>query len=165
MFGFFIGFLVAMMVVRWKFRRMRRGLSGSGWRRSFMMRRLFARLDTDPRQEREIIDAVNEFFMTTRELRSEISSMRHDVADILRSESPDGTVEDAQVDDLMDKQAGVVERMQEAFRASMERIHAVLDDVQRSQLADALERGPSQGRCGRSGGGGGGRYDQVAGYA
>jgi uncharacterized membrane protein len=111
---------------------------GHGPGRSFWLRRLFARLDTTPGQEREIRAAIEDFQTSARGAKDGVKEARNDVARAIRSESfDDGALADAgaRVD-------GATSHVREAFASALKRVHAVLDDRQRERLAELLEKGP-----------------------
>jgi Spy/CpxP family protein refolding chaperone len=80
------------------------------------------------------MDALQE---TARSLRDELSSTRADMAAILRDDNYDK----AKVETLFRKQDEIFAQMRTAAAASVEKIHGVLDDKQKQDLAEMVERG------------------------
>ncbi|MCA9646873.1 MAG: periplasmic heavy metal sensor [Polyangiaceae bacterium] len=105
--------------------------------RDMAMRRVFERLETSPGQERELQAAIGEVMDGGRKLRGQLADSRKEISAALRAEELD--VERlgqlfAQHDDLLSefRKTGV---------GALSRTHAALDERQRAQLADWIERG------------------------
>ncbi len=121
------------------------GFSGFG-RGRFWLRGLFHQLDTTPGQEKVIKEAFEQLRATADNLRSDAKSARPDVAKAIRSEQFDETVFgeiSARIDDA-------AQTMRRAVVDAVAKVHPVLDERQRTILADFIESGP---RWGRHGGG------------
>ncbi len=157
MIGFLIGTLCLVGLVK-TLRRGRggygRGWGGHGWRgrrdgfgggpRS-MLRFLFVRLDTSPSQEKVIVDALEQLWTTKREIGDEFVQSRRDVAEAMRGV----TFDESALSSAFSRQDEMLTKLRESIRASLARVHEVLDDEQRAIAADLLE-GMFHGRGGRS---------------
>lgn len=127
---------------------------GGGWRegfrggaRNFWLRGLFERLDTTPGQEKVIKQAAEEMFEATRSGRGELEQSRKDVANALRS----GIVDETAMGELFARHDEKLREVRKAFVGAFAKVSEALDEDQRKQLADMLERGGGLG--GRMGGG------------
>ncbi|UJR84800.1 Hypothetical protein I5071_68790 [Sandaracinus amylolyticus] len=120
-----------------------RGGWGGGW-----MRGLFERLDTSPGQEKVIKQAVEEIFGATRSLRTELDDTRRDIAAALRA----GIVDEVQMGELFARHDEKLREVRKAMVGAFARVSDALDETQRKQLADLIERGLA------GGGGGWGRF-------
>lgn len=128
-----------------------RGRHGGGYGpgRSWWLRALFSRLDTTPGQEREIRAAIEEVQRVAREAKQGVFGSRENIAKAVAGEVFDPTA----IDDASAQLDAATARVKEAFRASLEKVHAVLDAKQRERLAELLQKG-----IGRGGYGWGGPY-------
>jgi Spy/CpxP family protein refolding chaperone len=142
------------------------GLHGGGgwpgehreWRdhgRSGWLRGLFERLDTSPGQEKVIRAAVEELYASTRAVRSELDQSRRDVAAAIRS----GVIDETAMGELFARHDEKLREVRKTMVGALARVSEALDEGQRRQLADLLERGLGGGG-GAWGGwrGGGGPY-------
>jgi hypothetical protein len=144
----------------------RGGWGGGGWgggarggrRGGFWLRGVFERLDTSPGQEKVIKLAVDELFDATRALRGELDRTRHDIAAAIRS----GTVDEVAMGELFARHDEKLREVRKAAIGSIAKVQDALDEDQRGQLADLIERGIGGG-WGRFGGGGGGPYRDRSG--
>jgi len=122
---------------------------GGGWSDRggpFWLRGLFERLDTSPAQEKVIREAIEEARRSASELREEGRHTRADVAKAVKSPSFDETI----MGELFARHDTHLEKMRKDAVGVIAKVHAVLDDRQREQLAEMIERGPFGG--GRHGG-------------
>ncbi|HTN91298.1 Spy/CpxP family protein refolding chaperone [Sorangium sp. So ce136] len=126
------------------------GFGGFGFRRRFFLSFLFDRLGTTPSQEKVIVSAIDELRDAAAAQRSEIRSTRADVAAAVRSPSFDET----RLGELFARHDTAIESLRKASVGALGKVHAVLDDRQREQLADLIEIGPSAFRDMWSGRGG-----------
>ncbi|WP_437719522.1 periplasmic heavy metal sensor [Sorangium sp. So ce448] len=117
----------------------RRGFGGHGFRRRFFLSFLFDRLGTTPTQEKVIVAAVDELRSAAEAQRSEIRSTRADVAAAMRSPSFDET----RLGELFARHDTAIESLRRAAVGALGKVHAVLEDRQREQLADLIEIGPA----------------------
>ena len=135
MLGFVVGAISLIALIK----VLRRGRHHRYYRggRNFMLRRLFQRLNTGPGQEKVVLTEIDALQDTARGLRDELKSTRADIASILRDENYDK----AKVETLFRKQDELLAKMRTAAASSMEKIHGVLDERQKQDLAEMVERG------------------------
>ncbi|MGK4006361.1 periplasmic heavy metal sensor [Sorangium sp. So ce1036] len=117
----------------------RRGFGGRGFRRRFFLSFLFDRLDTTPAQEKVIVAAFDELRAAADAQRGEIRGTRADVAAAMRSPSFDET----RLGELFARHDTAIEALRRAAVGALGKVHAVLEDRQREQLADLIEIGPA----------------------
>lgn len=117
----------------------RRGGHGPG--RSWWLRALFARLDTTPGQEREIRSAIEEVQRVALEAKSRVIGSRETIATAVAGD----VFDPAAVDDASAQIDAAAARVKDAVRASLEKIHGVLDAKQRERLAELLRKGVGRG--------------------
>ncbi len=156
MFGFIVGTLSLIGLVK-VIRGGRRWGGGMGdGRRRWMLRRLFQRLDTTPGQEKVITAAFDEMQEKGRAVREEFMRARGQFAKSVRGE----TFDTEGIRDLFEKQQTAVDEVKKALLASLQKIHEALTPEQRAVAGDLLEFGPGYGRmgggCGRGSHFGGG---------
>lgn len=164
MLGFIFGTVCLIALVK-VVRGGRRWGHGGGWGdgRSWMLRRLFQRLDTTPGQEKVISQAFGELQEKVRAVREELLRSRGTFAKSVRGEAFDTE----SVRDQFEKQQGALEELKKAAVAGMQKIHEALTPEQRAVAGDLIEFGPRSfgGGCGhhRFGhhGGGFGRHSAV----
>jgi hypothetical protein len=117
--------------------------------RPYILRYLSDRLDATPAQERTMAAAFDEFRNEARGLRDEVSSSRKDVAAALRKPSFDEVL----LGELYARHDTTIEKLRKAFVGMMAKVHDALEEPQREQLAQIIERGPGSffhvGRFGR----------------
>lgn len=142
------------------------GWKGGGWGRSargggFWLRGLFERLDTSPGQEKVIKQSVEELFDAGRGVRGELEQSRRDLAAALRS----GVIDETAMGELFARHDDKLREARKTLVGSLAKVNDALDETQRKQLADLLERG--LGGFGRFGGDGpyrgGGRHERGPG--
>ncbi|MBX3188423.1 MAG: periplasmic heavy metal sensor [Labilithrix sp.] len=108
-----------------------------GFGRSFWLRALFARLDTTPGQEREIRAALEDLRDRARDAKTDLTPSRESLGKAIAGESFDvGAYEAASA-----RLDATSEKIKDAFRGALERIHGVLDPKQRARLAEILSKG------------------------
>jgi hypothetical protein len=82
-------------------------------------------------------------------MREEVSSSRKDVAAALRKPTFDGVL----LGELYARHDTAIEKLRKAFVGMMAKVHDALEEPQREQLAQIIERGPTHffhvGRFGR----------------
>jgi Spy/CpxP family protein refolding chaperone len=158
MFGFIVGTLSLVGLVkvlrhgygwgRWH------GHGGYGWRGgrgSWILRRLFQRLDTTPGQEKVIAEAFEELQSKARSIREELFKTRSTFAKAVRGE----TFDTEAVRASFDAQSAAVEELKKSVLASLQKIHEALTPEQRAVAGDLFEFGPrARGGCGHACGGG-----------
>ncbi|WP_437679900.1 Spy/CpxP family protein refolding chaperone [Sorangium sp. So ce131] len=123
------------------------GFGGFGFRRRFFLSFLFDRLDTTPAQEKVIVSALDELRAAADAQRGELRGTRADVAAALRSPSLDET----RLGELFARHDTAIEALRKAAVGALGKVHAVLEDRQREELADLVEIGPAAFRGGWSG--------------
>jgi Spy/CpxP family protein refolding chaperone len=106
--------------------------------RNFFLRTAFERLDTTPGQEKVIKEAIDELREAGRKAKSELKEARPEVAHALRGEVFDENA----VGGVVARIEGATESLRKAAIDAFAKIHGVLDDRQRSRLADFIESGP-----------------------
>lgn len=150
MFGFLLGTACLLGLV-WVLRGGRRHgrcwsaerdfLPGGGDRRHFgrgmFLRWLFERLDTTPGQERVIRDAVDDFIDRAWRAKSDVEQSRGDVARAVGRDALD----EAALGEVFAKHDGALSDVRQAFVGALAKIHEVLDERQRTRLAELIEAG------------------------
>lgn len=126
-----------------------RGRHGGGFGpgRSWWLRALFSRLDTTPGQEREIRSAIEEVQRVAREAKQGVFGSRENIAKAVAGDVFDPSA----IDDASAQLDAATARVKEALRASLEKVHAVLDAKQRERLAELLQKGVGRGGYGWGG--------------
>jgi hypothetical protein len=116
-----------------------RGLGGRArmWRR-FVMRRVFATLDTSPAQERAILAELDQLEQTARAAGELLRGGQAELAQVMGSAELDEQALAAATSRIDAAAAQVRDGGVGALRA----VHALLDDPQRARLAELLERKP-----------------------
>jgi Spy/CpxP family protein refolding chaperone len=131
-----------------RFRKWGRG-HGGGIGGSFWLRALYARLDTTPAQEREILAAIEDLRERAKNAKADLPEARANLGKALGGE----TFDDSAFEAVTARIDATSEKMKDAFGSALKRIHAVLDAKQRERLADLVANG-AFGRWGRGGDGG-----------
>ena len=126
---------------------------GPPWARGGMRRRglymALSHIDASPAQERAIIAEVDKLKERLRNARAGVKDARGDLAAAIRGSDLD----DAALGAVLGRVDGATGEARTAVLEALRNIHAVLDDKQRAQLADLLDKG-----WWRRGAGGGGPY-------
>ena len=136
MFGFLFG-IACVAGLFWVFRGGGRR-AGRGFRRRFLERAVFERLDATPGQERVIAEAIDSVEHSLRELKQELGRSRHELARELRNDSFD----ERAFDELFARQDGSLGAVRKQATAALAKVHEALDRAQRARLAELLEIGP-----------------------
>lgn len=151
MFGFLIGTLSLIglvKVARWG-RYGQRGYGGGP--RRWMMRRLFQHLDTTPGQEKVIAQATENAERVMYQAREQFFRARSTYANAVRGETFDSTA----VNEAFEAQQASVDEVKKAVREGMQAMHEALSPEQRKALGDLIEYGPRAmhggGGCGHHG--------------
>ena len=161
-----IGLGVLGFVAARKARRCSRGYHGYGWhhhhhhgwrggggRRGLYM--ALSHLDASPAQERAIINEVDKLRERLHSAKANLKDGRSDLAAAVRGPALD----DAALGAVLGRVDTATAEARSATLDALRNIHAVLDDKQRAQLADILDRGWwGASWRGRRGGGEGGPY-------
>jgi Spy/CpxP family protein refolding chaperone len=112
---------------------------GGGWGGpSFFLRAIFEQIDATPEQEKVIVKAVDEVRDEARKQREELGKTRADIAKAMRSPSFDEVL----LGELFARHDTVMEAMRRTVTGALAKVHVVLDEKQREQVADLIERGP-----------------------
>ncbi len=127
-----LGLLKLLNANRRGFRRRGRGL----W-----LRKLFERLDTSPGQEKVIKQSTEELFEATRGVRTELDHSRHELANALRN----GVIDETSMGEMFARHDEKLRELRKATVLAFAKINDALDDDQRRELADLLERGLGKG--------------------
>jgi len=107
-------------------------------------------LDASPAQERAIINEVDKLRERLHSAKRNLKDGRGDLAAAVRGP----VLDDAALGAVLGRVDSATGEMRSATLDALRNIHAVLDDKQREQLADILDRGWWRGRShGDSGGG------------
>jgi Spy/CpxP family protein refolding chaperone len=131
-----------------KARRCRGGYHGCygrdhyGWRRHHHWGRrglymAFSHLDASPAQERAIIAEIDKLRERAYAAKRTVKDGRADLAAAIRG----SVLDDAALGAVLGRVDGSTAEMRTAMLEALRNIHAVLDDKQRSQLADLLDQG------------------------
>jgi Heavy-metal resistance len=110
---------------------------------------VLSRLDASPAQERAIVGEVDKLKSKLRETRAGVKDARGDLAAALRGP----VLDDAALGAVLGRVDAATSDARNAIVDALRNIHGVLDNNQRDQLADLVDRGPWAWR--RSGHGGG----------
>ena len=124
-----------------------------GWHRGggFARRGLYmglAHIDASPAQERAIIGEVEKLRERVRAAKGNVKEARGDLAAAVRGL----VLDDAALGAVLGRVDGATGEARAAVLEALRNIHGVLDDKQREQVADLLDKGWWRGR------GGGGPY-------
>jgi Spy/CpxP family protein refolding chaperone len=120
-----------------------------GGRRRWMMHAALARIDATPAQERAIIAEVEHARERMHAAKGTLKDARGDLAAAIRSSELD----DAALGAVLGRVDAATGEARGAILDALRNVHALLDDRQRQQVADMLDRG--NGGWGFRGGPGG----------
>ena len=95
-------------------------------------------IDATPAQEKVIVQAMDEVRDEARKQREELGKTRADIAKAMRSASFDEVL----LGELFARHDTVMEAMRRTVTGALAKVHVVLDEKQRDQVADLIERGP-----------------------
>ena len=147
-----VGFgILGFAAIRRAYRRCRRGdYHGYGWygpwsghrghhhhRRRWMVRALLSRLDATPAQERAIVGELDRLRDRVRGAKAQLVDTRGDLAAAVRGPALD----DAALGAVLGRVDAATGEARGAVIEALRNVHALLDDQQRAQLADILDRG------------------------
>jgi uncharacterized membrane protein len=115
------------------------GHHGFGRRRGrrMMLHALFSRIDASPAQERAIIGEVEKLQDRVRGAKASVQDARGDLAAALRGP----VLDDAALGAVLGRVDTATGEARSAVIDALRGIHGVLDDRQRAQVADLLDRG------------------------
>jgi uncharacterized membrane protein len=113
------------------------GFGGRHARGRMMLHALFSRIDASPAQERAIIAEVEKLQDRVRGAKAGLHDARGDLAAALRGP----VLDDAALGAVLGRVDAATGEARAAVLDALRGIHSVLDDRQRSQVADLLDRG------------------------
>lgn len=126
---------------------------GGGWRRGWGRRgmeyRLLAELDCSPAQEKLIREELRSLVELVRGMRDEREKSREDVARAIAGQALDR----AALMEMFTRHDKRLVELRAAITASLERVHAALDEQQRQRLAELVSGGIGGRWVGGAGGG------------
>jgi hypothetical protein len=152
MFGFVIGTLCLIGLVRLVGRRRWGGRygygyghcgpsHGHGYYRGYgprgALNAVLARLDTAPGQEKVISQAVSEFIEHARAQGREVRDTRRSVAEALRADHLD----EARLNEVFGRHDAALDNVRRAGVDALRKVHEALDERQRKILGDLVESG------------------------
>jgi len=114
------------------------GFSRHHMKRRMMLHALFSRIDASPAQERAIIAEVEKLQDRLRTAKSGMHDARGDLAAALRGP----VLDDAALGAVLGRVDVATGDARAAVVEALRGIHGVLDDRQRSQVADMIDAGP-----------------------
>ena len=107
-----------------------------GGRRRWFLRRIFERLDTTPGQEKAIVGALDELRENRRVLREEAQQTREELARVVAG----GLVDDAALEETFARHDRLLAQLRVSFVEALKKATEALDERQRKQVADLLQR-------------------------
>jgi hypothetical protein len=125
------------------------GCHGHGWHgpwappwhrhghRRWMLHAALARLDATPAQERVIVGEIDRLIERVRAAKGGLADGRGDLAAAIRGPALD----DAALGGALGRADAATAEIRRAAIDALRGIHTVLDDKQRAELADLLDRG------------------------
>ena len=122
------------------------GWGGWGGGPGFILRAIIEQLDATPEQEKVIVAAFREVRNEAAKNREEVRKSREDVAKAMRSPGFDEVL----LGELFARHDTAIEGMRRAFTGALAKVHVVLDEKQRNDLAELIENGPGFFRRGPS---------------
>jgi Spy/CpxP family protein refolding chaperone len=148
MFGFIIGTVCLIGLVRvlrggrsWHGRWGHGGygygpIARSGGRGRWFLRSIFERLETTPGQEKAIVSALDELRGNRGVLREEARQTREELARVVAG----GLVDDASLEETFARHDRLLAQLRVSFVEALKRATEALDERQRKQVADLLQR-------------------------
>ena len=112
----------------------------------FFLRAIIEQLDATPEQEKVIAAAFREVRDEATKNRAEMRKSREDIAKAMRSPGFDEVL----LGELFARHDTAIEGMRRAVTGALAKVHVVLDEKQRDQLAGIIENGPDFFRRGPS---------------
>ena len=113
------------------------GFGGRHARGRWMLHALLARIDASPAQERAIINEVEKLQDRVRGAKGGVREARGDLAAALRGP----VLDDAALGAVLGRVDAATGEARSAVVDALRNIHGLLDDRQRGQVADLLDRG------------------------
>lgn len=114
-----------------------RGHHGRYGRRRVFLHGALAHIDATPAQERAIVGELDKLHDRLDAARVTLKEGRGDLAGAIRGD----TLDDAALGAVLARVDGATAEVRTAALEALRNIHALLDDNQRGQLADLLDRG------------------------
>jgi Spy/CpxP family protein refolding chaperone len=108
---------------------------GSG-RRGWFLRSIFERLETTPGQEKAIVAAMDELRGNREVVREEAKQTREDLARVVAG----GLVDDAALEETFARHDRLLAQLRVSFVEALKRATEALDERQRKQLSDFMQR-------------------------
>lgn len=121
-----------------------RGFGGGHRRRRWMLHAMFHKIDASPAQERAIIAEIEKLQERVHGAKVGVKDARGDLAAALRGPELD----DAALGAVLGRVDAATGEARAAVLDALRGIHGVLDDRQRAQVADLLDRGGAGWRTG-----------------
>ncbi len=154
MFGFIMG--TVCLIALFKVLRRGRGYHGGcgrGFRGGYpggggsrwAFRWLFERLETTPSQEKVIVEALDLVRENRRVIAEEARQTRADLAHAVAG----GLIDDHSLEETFARHDRLLAQLRVSFVEALKRVTETLDERQRKQAADMLERGPWRGAAWR----------------
>jgi hypothetical protein len=113
----------------------RRGFGGFGLRA--ILRGLFERLGTTPGQEKAVVAALEELREALHHAKDELRASRKDFADAFRR----GPIDEAAMADIFVRHDTVISETRRKAVEAVGKASEALDERQRAEVADLIERG------------------------
>jgi Spy/CpxP family protein refolding chaperone len=107
-----------------------------GGPRRWFLRSIMERLETTPGQEKAIVAAIDELRDDRKLVREEAEQTRADLARVVSS----GLVDDAAFEETFARHDRLLAQLRVAFVESLKKATEALDERQRKQVAELLER-------------------------
>ena len=120
-----------------------RGHRGGG-RRRWMLHAALSRIDATPAQERFIVNELDKLADRVHGAKADLRETRGDLGAAMRGP----TLDDAALGAVLGRVDGATGEIRAAAIEALRNIHGVLDEKQRAQLADLLDRGGGWWRTG-----------------
>ncbi len=117
---------------------------GGGRRGRWMLHAALSRIDATPAQERFIVAEIDKVKERARAAKGNLSDVRGDLAAAMRGPALD----DAALGVVLGRVDSATGEARAAVIEGLRAIHGVLDDKQRAQVADMLDRGGGWWRSG-----------------
>jgi hypothetical protein len=117
------------------------------WKGRMMLHALFSRIDASPAQERAIIAEFEKLQERVHVAKSGVHEARGDLAAALRGP----VLDDAALGAVLGRVDTMTGEARAAVLDALRAIHGLLDDKQRAQIADLLDRGGGGGWWGGRG--------------
>jgi hypothetical protein len=141
MFGIIFGTICLILLFKvlfgWRYWRGHGGYGYRGGPRRWFLRRLFYRLGTGPAQEKVVLEEYENLRQTVHSLKDELKTTRSEIAGAVREDRLDR----AKIENVFRQQDELIAKLRTAVFESMSKVHGVLDERQRKDLAALFETG------------------------